>query len=61
VEEVERIAAAMSAIRESVPLDWDGVYCPICHIANVDRGILRTPAPNAAVRCCNLVGTALAF
>jgi hypothetical protein len=44
-EEVYRIASAMSAIRESLPLDRDGVYCPICHIANIDRGKLRTPCP----------------
>src|SRR5580704_4193452 len=44
-EEVYRIAAAMSAIRESLPLARDGVYCPICHIANIDRGKLRTPCP----------------
>jgi hypothetical protein len=44
-DEVYRIAAALSAIRESLPLDRDGVYCPICHIANVDRGKLRTPCP----------------
>jgi hypothetical protein len=44
-EEVYRIAAAMSAIRESLPLGRDGVYCPVCHIANIDRGKLRTPCP----------------
>jgi hypothetical protein len=44
-EEVYRIAAAVSAIRESLPLDRDGVYCPVCHIANIDRGKLRTPCP----------------
>ena len=44
-EEVYRIAAAMSAVRESLPLARDGVYCPICHIANIDRGKLRTPCP----------------
>jgi len=44
-EEVYRIAVALSAIRESLPLDRDGVYCPICHIANIDRGKLRTPCP----------------
>jgi hypothetical protein len=44
--EVYRIASALSAIRESQPLVRDGVYCPICHIANVDLGKLRTPCPS---------------
>jgi hypothetical protein len=45
-EEVYRIAAAMSVIRQRVPPQYrDGVYCPICHIANIDRGKVRTPCP----------------
>ncbi len=43
--EIYRIASAVSAIRESLPLDRDGVYYPVCHIANVDRRKLRTSCP----------------
>jgi hypothetical protein len=43
--EVYRVASKMSALRESIPIPNDGVYCPICHIANVDLGKLRTPCP----------------
>jgi hypothetical protein len=44
-EEVYRVASKLSALRESVSIPDDGVYCPICHIANVDLGKLRTPCP----------------
>lgn len=44
-EEVYRIASEMSALRESIPIPNDGVYCPICHIANVDLAKLKTPCP----------------
>ena len=44
-DEVYRAALAMSAIRESIALPDDGVYCPICHIASVDLAKLRTPCP----------------
>lgn len=44
-EEVYRVAFKLSALRESIPIPDDGVYCPICHIANVDLGKLRTPCP----------------
>ncbi len=44
-EEVYRIASELSALRESIPIPNDGVYCPICHIANIDLGKLRTPCP----------------
>ena len=44
-EEVYRIASKMSELRESIPIPNDGVYCPICHIANTDLGKLRTPCP----------------
>jgi hypothetical protein len=32
-----------NALRELIPSA--GVYCPVCHIANVDLGRLRTPCP----------------
>jgi len=44
-EEVYRVASTLSDLRESVPIPNDGVYCPICHIANTDLGKLRTPCP----------------
>lgn len=44
-DEVYRVASGLSAIRESIPIPNDGVYCPVCHIANVDLGRLRTPCP----------------
>lgn len=44
-EEVYRVASNLSELRESIPIDGDGVYCPICHIANIDIGKLRTPCP----------------
>jgi hypothetical protein len=44
-DEVFRIASELSTIRESIPVPNDGVYCPICHIANIDLAKLRTPCP----------------
>jgi hypothetical protein len=44
-DEVYRIADRLSALRESIPVPNDGVYCPVCHIANVDLGRLRMPCP----------------
>lgn len=44
-EDVYRVADTLSKLRESIPIPNDGVYCPICHIANVDLGKLRTPCP----------------
>lgn len=44
-EEVYRVADRLSTLRESIPDPNDGVYCPVCHIANVDLGRLRTPCP----------------
>jgi hypothetical protein len=44
-DEVFRIASRLSRLRESIPIPNDGVYCAICHIANVDIARLRTPCP----------------
>ena len=44
-DEVFRIAAKLSLIRESINIPSDGVYCPICHIANTSISRLRTPCP----------------
>lgn len=34
--EIYRIALHLSEIRETFRIPSDGVYCPVCHIANVD-------------------------
>src|SRR5688500_13194594 len=44
-EEVYQVASKLSQLRESIPIPDDGVYCPICHIANVQLAKLRTPCP----------------
>lgn len=44
-DEVYRVACRLSELRESIPIPSDGVYCPVCHIANVDLAKLRTPCP----------------
>ena len=44
-EAVYEVASTLSEIRESVAIPTDGVYCPVCHLANVDAGKLRHPCP----------------
>jgi hypothetical protein len=44
-DEVYRIASRLSVLRDAIRIPNDGVYCPICHIANVDLTRLRTPCP----------------
>ena len=44
-DEVYRIAQSLSILRESFDLPDDGVYCPICHIANTSLARLHTPCP----------------
>ena len=44
-EEIYEVASKLSQVRESIPIPNDGVYCPICHIANIDLAKLRTPCP----------------
>lgn len=44
-EEVYRVASTLSELREAIAIEGDGVYCPICHIASIDIGKLRTPCP----------------
>lgn len=44
-EEIYRVASTLSDLRESIPIEGDGVYCPVCHIANINIGRLRTPCP----------------
>jgi hypothetical protein len=44
-EETYGVADRLSRLRESIPIPNDGVYCPICHKANVTLARLRTPCP----------------
>lgn len=48
IDEVYRVADKLSALRESIPIPNDGVYCPVCHIANIDLAKLRTPCPKCS-------------
>jgi hypothetical protein len=42
---IYQTASRLSETRESFSLPDDGVYCPVCHIANTDQQRLRTPCP----------------
>lgn len=44
-DEVYERAVKMSRIRDSVNNPEDGVYCPICHKANIELKKLGTPCP----------------
>jgi hypothetical protein len=44
-DRVYEIAAGLSKLREQIPVPHDGVYCPVCHIANIDIKKLHTPCP----------------
>lgn len=44
-DQVFGITSGLSKVRESLSLASDGVYCAVCHIANVDLAKLRTPCP----------------
>jgi hypothetical protein len=44
-EQIYSIASKLSRIRESLDIPNDGVYCPVCHIANASLSRLRTPCP----------------
>ena len=46
--DVYQLASRLSILREAFPNRRDGVYCPICHIANVDSGKLGHPCPNCS-------------
>jgi hypothetical protein len=47
-DEVYEVGAKMSALREQIPGLSDGVYCPICHIANTQIRRLKTPCPKCS-------------
>src|SRR5215208_1131672 len=44
-EETYLLANRLSRLRETIPIPDDGVYCPVCHIANIRLSLLRTPCP----------------
>src|SRR5262245_19943659 len=44
-DEVYATASRLSGVRDLAQLADDGVYCPICHIANIDLARLGTPCP----------------
>jgi hypothetical protein len=44
-DEIYRVADRLSLLRESIPIANDGVYCPVCHRANISLSRLRTPCP----------------
>ena len=44
-DEVYNAADKLSKLRESISIPSDGVYCPVCHIANTQLAKLRTPCP----------------
>lgn len=44
-EEIYSVAHWLSGIRESFGLAGDGVYCPVCHIANTQLHRLHQPCP----------------
>ena len=44
-DEVYKAAERLSQFRESILVPSDGVYCPVCHIANTQLAKHRTPCP----------------
>ena len=46
--EIYRVALGLSEIREQFQVPDDGVYCPVCHIANVDIANLGKECPKCA-------------
>ena len=47
-DDVYKAADRLSKMRESIAIPNDGVYCPVCHIANTQLAKLRTPCPKCA-------------
>lgn len=43
--EIYRVALGLSELREQFQLSDDGVYCPVCHIANIDLEKLGKNCP----------------
>lgn len=44
-DEVYEAGERLSELRETIENPEDGVYCPVCHIANTQASRLRTPCP----------------
>lgn len=44
-EKIYEVAKGFSALREQVNIPSDGVYCPVCHIANTQLSKLHAPCP----------------
>ncbi len=44
-EKIYEIASTLSSLREEIVIPTDGVYCPICHIANTQLQRLHSPCP----------------
>ena len=47
-DEVYQRALNMSRVRDRIGNPDDGVYCPICHKANIDLDKLGTPCPTCS-------------
>lgn len=45
IEKVYDIASRLSTLRDQINNPEDGVYCPICHIANIELNKLQSPCP----------------
>ena len=46
--EIYRIALSLSEIREKFKIHGDGVYCPVCHIANINIANLGEECPKCS-------------
>lgn len=44
-DEIYEAGERLSELRETIGNPDDGVYCPVCHIANTQASRLRTPCP----------------
>lgn len=49
-DEVYSIASQLSSVRDLAQVPRDGVYCPVCHIANGQLQRLGTPCPKCSRR-----------
>jgi len=47
-DEVYKAGDRLSRLRETISIPNDGVYCPVCHIANTQLAKLRTPCPKCS-------------
>jgi hypothetical protein len=45
---IHAVAEEMSKLREQFTQLNDGVYCPVCHIANIDLNKLHSPCPKCS-------------